>query len=93
MSARRKLLDELAADALLERAPTATGLAVRLRGTPEIERRTRDLVAAESECCPFLAFDLARDGEDLVLAIAGPPDARPVIEMFFARAAVNGRRG
>jgi hypothetical protein len=84
MSARRALIDALAADGLLDRAATDTGLRVRLRDTPEIEQRTRELLAAESECCAFLDFELGREDGDLVLDIAGPADARPVIDMFFA---------
>jgi hypothetical protein len=84
ITARLALIDALASDGLLESRPTDTGLRVRLRGTPEIERRTRDLIAAESMCCAFVDFSLGRDGGDLVLDIAGPPDARPVIDMFFA---------
>jgi hypothetical protein len=81
--ARLALIDALAADGLLGRVPTDAGLRVRLRDTPEIERRTRDLVAAESACCAFLDFNLARDAGDLVLDISGPEDARPVIALFF----------
>ena len=84
MTARLALIDALAADGLLDRTPTASGLRVRLRDTPDIERRTHELVAAESACCAFLDFALSRDGGDLVLDISGPPDARPAIEMFFA---------
>jgi hypothetical protein len=85
MTARRALIDALAADGLLDRTATDTGLRVRLRDTPQIERRTRELVAAEAECCAFLDFALGRENGDLVLDISGPEDARPVIEMFFAR--------
>ena len=84
MSARLALIDALAADGLLDRTPTDAGLRVRLRDTPEVERRTRGLVVAESKCCAFLDFELDRDDGALVLDIAGPADARPVIEMFFA---------
>jgi hypothetical protein len=84
MEARLALIDALAADGLLDRTATETGLRVRLRDTPDVERRTRELVAAESACCSFLDFRLARDDGDLVLDISGPPDARPVIELFFA---------
>jgi len=87
MTACLALIDALAADGLLDRTTTDAGMRVRLRDTPEIERRTRELVAAESRCCAFLDFDLGRAGGDLVLNIAGPEEARPVIEMFFAREA------
>jgi hypothetical protein len=85
MNARRALIDTLAADGLLERAATDSGLRVRLRDTPDVERRTRALIAAEARCCAFLAFDLKRDHGALVLDISGPPEARPVIDLFFAR--------
>jgi hypothetical protein len=84
MTARHCLIDALSADGLLERTPTDAGLRIRLRDTPDIERRTRELVAAESACCPFLDFQLGRDAGALVLDITGPEDARPVIELFFA---------
>lgn len=84
VTARLALIDALAADGLLGRTATDAGLRVRLRDTPEIERRTRALVAAESTCCAFLDFHLGREGGELVLDISGPADARPVIDMFFA---------
>jgi hypothetical protein len=84
MTARRVLIDALAADGLLDRTATDTGMRVRLLDRPDIERRTRELVAAESRCCAFLDFQLGRDDGDLVLDISGPEDARPTIEMFFA---------
>jgi hypothetical protein len=84
MTARLALIDALAADGLLDRTRTASGMRVRLRDTPDIEQRTRELVAAESACCAFLDFTLAREDGDLVLDITGPQNARPVIEMFFA---------
>ena len=86
MTARLALIDALAADGLLDRTPTDAGVRVRLRDTPEIEQRTRDLVAAESQCCAFLDFALERDETGLVLDIAGPDEAQPVIDLFFAPA-------
>ncbi|WP_053227122.1 hypothetical protein [Solirubrobacter soli] len=84
MTARLALIEALSADGLLDRTATERGLRVRLRDTPHIEQRIRELVAAESRCCAFLDFDLGRDGGDLVLDISGPEEARPVIELFFA---------
>ena len=86
LSARLALIDGLAADGLIDRAATDAGLRVRLRDTPEIEQRTRELIAAESRCCTFLDFTLHRDGDALVLDITGPRDARPVLDAFFAPA-------
>jgi hypothetical protein len=86
MTARLALIDALAADGLIDRAPTQAGLRVRLRDTPQIEQRARELIDAESRCCAFLAFTLDREGGELVLDIAGPQGARPVIDTFFAPA-------
>ena len=49
-----------------------------------MERRLRELIAAESSCCSFLSFSLERVDGELVLDVTGPPDARPVIDLFFA---------
>ena len=84
MTARMALIDALATDGLLDRSATESGMRVRLRDTPDIERRTRELVAAESTCCAFLDFNLARENGDLVLDISGPEAARPVIDLFFS---------
>jgi hypothetical protein len=77
MTARMALIDALAADGLLDRTRTDTGMRVRLLDRPDIEQRTRELVAAESKCCAFLDFELGRENGYLVLDIAGPEDARP----------------
>jgi hypothetical protein len=82
---RIALIDALAADGLRGRARIDGGVRVRLRDTPEIERRTRALVAAEAACCPFLEFALARRDGDLLLDVTGPADAQPVIATFFER--------
>lgn len=83
MTARMALIDALAADSLLDCTRTETGVRVRLLDRPDIEQRTRELVAAESKCCAFLDFELGRENGYLVLDISGPEDARPVIDMFF----------
>jgi len=83
LSTRLDDVADLARDSVLERRPTADGVQVRLRDSPETERRTRALVVAEAACCPFLDFDLRREDGALVLDVAGPPDARPVIDALF----------
>ena len=86
---RLAFIDELAQDGLIARARTAGGLRVRLRDTEDVERRTRELIAAESSCCAFLAFSLERVDGELVLEISGPDDAGPLIDLFFAPAAAR----
>ena len=61
-TARMGLIEALGSDGLIDRTGTERGVRVRLRDTPEIERRTRELVAAESSCCAFLDFTLEPRG-------------------------------
>ena len=81
--ARRATIVQLATDALVARERTDTGLRVRFSSTPDVEQRTRALIAAESECCPFLTFDLQHEADELVLTVAGPPEAGPIIDELF----------
>jgi hypothetical protein len=83
-TARMGLIDALAADGLIDRTDTERGVRVRLRDTPEIEQRVRELAAADSRCCAFLDFTLGRNDDVIVLDISGPEGARPVIELFFS---------
>ncbi|HEX2084084.1 MAG TPA: hypothetical protein VHF89_00245 [Solirubrobacteraceae bacterium] len=86
MTDRLEVIARLRDDALLGREATAEGMRVRLRDEPGVERRARELIAAEAQCCAFLSMSLGRVDGELVLEIAGPPEARPVIETFFAPA-------
>jgi hypothetical protein len=85
MTDRLAFIETLSTDALIAREATSTGLRVRLRDAAGVERRTRELIAAESSCCAFLSFSLDRVDGELVLEIDGPDEARPVIDLFFAR--------
>jgi hypothetical protein len=87
MTDRLAFIEKLAHDGLIAREATHAGLRVRLRDTEDVERRTRELIAAESTCCSFLTFSLERVDGELALEIRGPDDARPVIDLFFAPAA------
>jgi hypothetical protein len=86
-SDRQALIARLWADALIDTEPTAAGMQARLRHSPDVERRVQELIDAESRCCAFLTFELVRDGDELVLDITLQSDARPVIELYFDRAA------
>jgi hypothetical protein len=86
MSERVASIDALLDDALLDQSEIDGGLRTRFRDAPGVEARIRDLIDAESRCCAFLSFAVGRDGDALWLDITGAPEARPVIEQFFARA-------
>ena len=81
---RTRELAGLAARALRSRAPTADGERLRFTDTPETEQELRAVIAAESRCCAFLRMDLQRGDDGLVLDVAGPQEARPIIAELFA---------
>jgi hypothetical protein len=85
MRKRGASIDALFSNALGDQREIDRGLRARFRDTPGIEPRIRELVEAEARCCAFLSFAIGRDGDALWLDITGAPEARPVIEQFFAR--------
>ena len=55
-----------------------------------MRRQLEEIVAAESECCPFLELALAEEGDELVLSIAAPENAQEIADELaeaFTRAA------
>ncbi len=84
--ARTGALAGLAERALRAREQTDHGERLTFDGSAEIERELRSAVAAEAACCAFLAMDLRRRDDVLVLEISGPPEARPIIAGLFAAA-------
>jgi hypothetical protein len=53
---------------------------LRFRASARTRARLEALVAAESECCAFLALDLNEDGGHLLLTIDAPPEGREVAD-------------
>jgi hypothetical protein len=81
---RTSALASLAARALRSREQTPDGERLIFTDSRETERELRAVIAAESSCCAFLRLDLQRADDGLVLDIAGPQDARPIIAELFA---------
>ena len=81
---RTRELAALAARALRSREQTADGERLTFAAGEETERELRAAIAAEASCCAFLRMDLQRRDEGLVLDIAGPEEARPIIAELFA---------
>jgi hypothetical protein len=77
-------LATLAARALRSREPTADGERLTFTDSADTERELRAVIAAEASCCAFLRMDLQRAEHGLVLEIAGPQGARPIIAELFA---------
>jgi hypothetical protein len=51
---------------------------LRFRADATTRGRLQDIIAAESRCCPFLAFDLREEGSELRLTITAPEGAEPL---------------
>jgi hypothetical protein len=81
---RTAQLAGLAARALRSRKQTADGERLVFADSSDNERELRAAIAAESSCCPFVRLNLTRVADRLVLDIAGPPEARPIIAELFA---------
>ena len=66
LTARAERWHRLTARAMTERAETPDGLHVCFR--PEAEEELRALVAAETECCPWVTWTVERQhgGRDLI---------------------------
>jgi hypothetical protein len=86
MRDRSAFIDSLVADALLTQDRIEDGVRGRFHDTPEVERRVRELVDAESSCCGFLSLEVSRHDGELWLEITGAPEAQPVIAQFFTAA-------
>jgi hypothetical protein len=63
---------ELLRDALMSREPIPGGERLTFTAAVGIRERVEELVAAESECCPFLTFALRVQRERLVLDVTQP---------------------
>lgn len=80
---RMSLIGTLASDALVGHEPIDGGVRARFRNEPGIERRVRDLAAAEAQCCAFLRFDVDTDASAVLLNITGSPQAQPAVRAMF----------
>lgn len=65
----------LGKDALLSVSPEG---ALRFRRDEATRARLEAIIAAESQCCSFLSFDLQETADELVLRITAPEGAEPL---------------
>jgi hypothetical protein len=82
LAERAEWLRRLGDAALIEGTRDGDRLALRFR--PEAADDVRELVRAETECCPFLEFDVEPRAEELRLGITGPAGAEPVLDGMLA---------
>jgi MerR family copper efflux transcriptional regulator len=81
---RLSTVEALRRDALAGQSEIPGGVRMHLRNAPGIEARVRKLAAAESRCCAFLSFRIETTEDEVLLDITGAPEARPVINEYFA---------
>ncbi len=72
----------LAATALTGHSRTRDGARHIYRALPQVEAELADLIELESHCCPFLAFELSRVEDALVLDVTGPDEAAGILDLF-----------
>jgi hypothetical protein len=75
LSARLAEMRAIGNDALLGADPD--GL-LRFRADRQTRERLEGVIAAESQCCSFLRFDLTEQGGELRLSVTAPEGAEPV---------------
>jgi hypothetical protein len=57
---------------------------LRFRGGGDTRARLERIVAAEAQCCAFLAMGLRDDRDAIELRIEAPPGAEPVVRELVA---------
>jgi hypothetical protein len=72
------------AAAVLWREEIEGGLRLRFPGDEATDAAVREVIEAESRCCPFLTMAAEPRGSQLELTVTGPPEAKPMIELLFA---------
>ena len=55
----------------------------RYRDDPGVAEELERLATLERECCAFLAMTVRRAAGEVVLEVAGPAEAEPVLEQFL----------
>jgi hypothetical protein len=81
---RLALIAELGDRALLSRSAEGDGHRLRFRAGAETRARLEALVAAERECCSFLALELREEDGELALRIAAPGGGTEVADQLAA---------
>jgi hypothetical protein len=81
---RLAAISELGRDSLLGRSVDAGRHRLRFRSDERTRRRLGEVVAAEAECCAFLALEVSEADGDLLLSIAAPAEAQEMADGFAA---------
>ncbi len=79
---------ELLSRALISRTRTSNGVRVGLQPLPGVCDELDRLIAAETDCCPFITMSIETTAASLALTVTAPPLAAPIIEQLFTGVAV-----
>ena len=89
LRARGEELRALGGDGLVDASEDAGRAVLRFRADPAIRERVEAVVAAESECCAFLDFQLEHGDDASVLTISAPNGGAEMVHELAA--ALAGR--
>jgi MerR family transcriptional regulator, copper efflux regulator len=81
---RERAWKELLSRALISRTPAVGGVRVELQALPGMRGELDRLIAAETECCPFLTMSVETTAARLALTVTAPPLAAAILEQLFA---------
>jgi hypothetical protein len=91
LAARLDEIADVGRSSLVDAALRGRGAVLRFRRDTNTAERLRAIVAAEAECCAFLAMDIREQPEELVLTVDSPPGAELVVEELVAAFAATSR--
>src|SRR4051794_16194010 len=80
LSTRLAEMADLGRAALLHADRRGAGARLRFAAGTGVRERVEAIVAAESECCAFLAMRVTDAPDEVVLTIDAPEGAEPVLE-------------
>lgn len=89
LRARGEELRALGGDGLLDATEGEGRAVLRFRPDPSVRERVEAVVAAESDCCAFLQFEVAHDDDATVLTISAPNGGAEMVHELAA--ALAGR--
>jgi hypothetical protein len=81
---RLAAISDLGRDSLLGRSVEEGRHRLRFRSDEGTRRRLDEVVAAEAECCSFLALEVSEADGDLLLSIAAPAEAQEMADGLAA---------
>jgi hypothetical protein len=81
---RQAQIAELGDDALVEARVEGRHADLSFKGGAAVRERVERFVAAESQCCAFLAMRVEETATDVRLTIDAPDGAGPVLEELVA---------